>query len=207
MSVWTIVVAAGSGERFGSDKLMVKLGGVTVLERSLATARACSDGVVLVWRDEPWSGSEVDFVVPGGKFRSDSVRAGLAVVPEDATIVIVHDAARPLASEGVYANVIAAVQAGADAAVPGIPVVDTVKRVEGTHVKETIPRDALRAIQTPQAFRPGVLRAAHAQHADSTDDAALVEANGGTVLCVPGELHNQKLTNMEDVARMEMWCV
>ena len=138
-------------------------------------------------------------MVAGGDTRSDSVRAGLRAVPEDAEVVVVHDAARPLATRALFDAVIAAVRAGADAAVPGIPVSDTLKRVEGERVVDTVDRELLVAVQTPQAFRASVLRAAHAQRGDATDDAALVEAVGGQVVVVPGDPRNLKITTPDDL--------
>ena len=100
------------------------------------------------------------------------MRAGLAALPAGTDVVVVHDAARPLATPASFAAVVAAVHAGADAAVPAIGLADTVKRVDGHRVVETVPRDQLVAVQTPQAFRVDALRAAHAGHDDATDDAA-----------------------------------
>jgi 2-C-methyl-D-erythritol 4-phosphate cytidylyltransferase len=122
------------------------------------------------------------------------VRAGLDAVVESAAVVVVHDAARPLASPDLFDAVIDAVRAGADAAVPGVPISDTVKRVDGDHVVETIARDELVAVQTPQAFRADALRAAHTASGEATDDAALVEAMGGRVVVVPGDPRNLKIT-------------
>jgi 2-C-methyl-D-erythritol 4-phosphate cytidylyltransferase len=127
------------------------------------------------------------------------VRAGLARVPDTAEVVVVHDAARPLASRRLFAAVIDAVSAGADAAVPGLPVVDTLKRVSDGCVVETVSRANLVAVQTPQAFRAGALRTAHAQEGVDTDDAALVEAAGGKVVVVDGERRNLKLTLADDL--------
>lgn len=128
-------------------------------------------------------------------------------MPDDATIVCVHDAARPLASPAVYERVIAAVAAGADAAVPGIPVADTIKVVEANGTVVATPdRSTLVAVQTPQAFRASVLRAAHAGGGDATDDAALIEQAGGTVVVVEGDHLNRKITLPDDLewARREM---
>ena len=149
--------------------------------------------------DLAWEAPTGVATAPGGATRSDSVRAGLALVADDTDIVVVHDAARPLASRSLFAAVIAAVEAGADAAIPALPIVDTVKRVDGIRVLDTVPRADLVVVQTPQAFRAAMLRAAHAGAAVDTDDAALVEAHGGTVVIVPGETRNLKLTVAADL--------
>ena len=135
----------------------------------------------------------------GGATRSASVRAGLAAVPPGAEVIVVHDAARPLASPALWAAVLDAVLAGADAAIPGVAVPDTVKRVAGDLVVDTLERGELVLVQTPQAFRAEVLRGAHASGADLSDDAALVEAAGGRVVVVPGEPGNLKVTGPLDL--------
>ena len=126
---WAIVVAAGSGARFGGPKQFQLLGGRTVIERSIQGARSVAEQVVAVVPPEAAAAPGADLTVPGGTTRSDSVRAGLAVVPGDVDVVVVHDAARPLASPELFRAVVEAVAAGADGAVPGVPVPDTVKRV------------------------------------------------------------------------------
>ncbi len=139
--------------------------------------------------------------VAGGTTRSESVRAGLAAVPPDATIICVHDSARPFASPELFAAVIKAVREGADGAVPGVPLTDTVKRIDAHNVVIDTPRRAaLVAVQTPQAFRAAILRAAHQTGRDATDDAALVETRGGRVVVVAGEPANRKITHVEDLA-------
>ncbi len=201
MPVWGIVVAAGSGNRFGAQKQFVGLHGVRLVDRAVATAATVCDHVVVVLPEgEAWTGPPVVAAVAGGATRSDSVRAGLAAADLDADIVVVHDAARPLASAALFAAVVEAVRAGADAAVPGVALADTVKRVAGDRVAATIPRDDLVAVQTPQAFRAAALRRAHAGGLDATDDAALVEQAGGVVVVVPGEPRNIKVTGPEDLA-------
>jgi 2-C-methyl-D-erythritol 4-phosphate cytidylyltransferase len=201
MSVWAILVAAGSGTRFGALKQLRPLGDRRVVDRALDPARRACDGVVVAVP----AGSEWDLpgvtVVAGGATRSASVRRALAAVPDDAEIVVVHDAARPLASDALFAAVIDAVRAGADGAVPGLPVVDTVKRVADGVVSETVPREDLVTVQTPQAFRSAILRAAHRCEPEGTDDAAVVEATGGRVVVVPGERTNIKITEPEDLDR------
>lgn len=198
--MWAIVVAAGGGSRFGAPKQFARLGRATVLDRSLVTARRCADGVVVVLAaDAKWSAPDGVLEAVGGATRSESVRAGLALVAEDAEIVLVHDAARPFASPLLYRAVIEAVRGGADAAIPALVVADTIKRIEGNRVVATIDRSNLVVVQTPQAFRAAALREAHAANAEGTDDAALVEAAGGTVVVVAGERRNFKITVPDDL--------
>lgn len=203
MSVWAIVVAAGSGSRFGADrpKQYLPLGGRRVIDWSIDAARTAVDGVVLVVAPDRAHDPEptVDAVVTGGETRSASVRAGLEALPDDCDVVVVHDGARPLATPALFAAAVDAVRAGADGAIPGVPVTDTIKRVAGRAVIETLDRDALVAVQTPQAFRVDALRRAHAAGADATDDAALIEQAGGAVVVVPGEVDNTKLTHPQDL--------
>ena len=209
-SVWTIVVAGGSGRRFGSLKQYAELGDRRVLDISVDTARRCTDGVVLV---VPAEDAASEGGVAGGPTRTASVRNGLAAVPADASVILVHDAARPFASDHLYESVIAAVADGVDGAVPGLPVTDTVKMIEvveasslGSQAGGAIPkvvgtpdRATLVAVQTPQAFRADVLRRAYLAQIDGTDDASLVESIGGTVVVVPGEVDNRKITHPEDL--------
>lgn len=204
-SVWTIVVAGGTGTRFGRPKQYEDLGGRRVLDWAVAAARAAGDGVVLVVpaADVAEVAASLDgvTVVAGGATRSESVRCGLAAVPAGAGVVCVHDAARPFAPPSLFAAVVDAVRTGADGAVPGVPVADTVKIVgEDSIVVATPHRESLVAVQTPQAFRGAVLRAAHAGGREGTDDAALVEAAGGRVVVVPGDPANRKVTLPDDLA-------
>ncbi|HEX2040568.1 MAG TPA: 2-C-methyl-D-erythritol 4-phosphate cytidylyltransferase [Acidimicrobiales bacterium] len=197
MRVWAIVVAAGRGDRFGGPKQYAPLDGRRVLDWSLDACRATCDGVVLVVPPERVGDPEpADAVVAGGATRADSVRSGLAAVPDDAEVIVVHDAARPWASPALFRAVVDAVH---DGAVPALRLSDTVKRVEGDRVVETLDRATLVAVQTPQAFRADVLRKAHASGAEATDDAALVEQLGGVVVVVPGEPGNRKITHAGDV--------
>jgi 2-C-methyl-D-erythritol 4-phosphate cytidylyltransferase len=206
--VWAVVVAAGSGSRFGGSKQYAVLGGQTVLARSVVAARTACDAVVAVVPpgDERLAvvlEAGADAVVAGAPTRAGSVRAGLHAVPADVAIVVVHDAARPLARPMLFAEVVAAVRDGADGAITAVAVTDTVKRVEGNLVLGTVDRADLVAVQTPQAFRASVLRRAHAGGEEATDDAALVEAAGGKVVVVAGDPGNLKLTTPDDVAVAE----
>ncbi len=199
-AVWGVVVAAGHGVRFGAPKQFWELDGVRLVDRSVLACRAACDAVVVALPpDTPWDGPVVDAAVPGGATRAASVRAALAVIPADARIVVVHDAARPLASADLFSAVIDAVRGGADGAVPGVAVVDTVKRVDGDVIAETVDRTSLVAIQTPQAFRAEVLRRAHEGEPDATDDAALVEALDAKVVVVAGDATNLKITQPADL--------
>ncbi len=221
--VWTILLAAGMGRRFGGAKLLRPLGTASVLERSLRTATTCSEGVVLVlppsssgadgFDDAAADGFAAAFVasaasrtanlrppgivaVPGGATRSESVRCGLAATPEGAEVILVHDAARPLASGALYAEVTAAVRSGADGAAPVVQVADTIRDLRAGNLE----RPHLRAVQTPQAFRAQALRSAHRQGGEATDDASLLEAAGGSLVLVEGELSNIKITTPVDLA-------
>jgi 2-C-methyl-D-erythritol 4-phosphate cytidylyltransferase len=195
--VWAVVVGGGSGARFGRPKQYELLGAERVIDRSRRIAAAACDGVVVV---VPPADADREGGIAGGATRSESVRAGLAAVPDDADIVCVHDAARPLATPELYARVIDAVSAGADGAVPGVPVVDTIKVVGGDGTVVATPdRATLVAVQTPQAFRADRLRAVHAVGGTATDDAALIEAGGGRVVVVAGEPDNRKITDPADL--------
>jgi 2-C-methyl-D-erythritol 4-phosphate cytidylyltransferase len=195
-----IVVAAGAGARFGVPKQFETVAGSRLVDRAVeAAALVCDEVVVVLPAGVAWDGRPVAAAVPGGSTRSASVRAGLDAIAGSATIVVVHDAARPLAPPTQFEAVIGAVRAGADGAVPGVPISDTVKRVDEDRVVETIARDLLVAVQTPQAFQADALRAAHTSGGEATDDAALVEEAGGKVVVVPGDPRNLKITTPADL--------
>lgn len=200
-TTWVIVVAAGSASRFGRPKQYEPLGSRRVIDWSLTAARSVADGVVLVVPADRIDTAEplADVVVAGAETRSGSVRAGLAAVPGDAEAVLVHDGARPLADAALFARVVAAVGEGADAAVPAIPVTDTLRRRSGGPVD----RSDLLAVQTPQGFRAGALRDAHRGEPEATDDVTLVEAAGGKVVVVDGSPANLKVTHPADIVAAE----
>jgi 2-C-methyl-D-erythritol 4-phosphate cytidylyltransferase len=210
-SVWCVLLAGGSGQRFGSLKQFDSLAGVRVIDRSARTAAAACDGVVAVLPADSLATPDGQIpdataVVAGGASRSDSVRAGLAAIPAEATVILVHDAARPLATAELFARVIAQVQSGVSAVVPAVQVVDTIRVVnpdsngsasEGSE-SAVIDRDLLRAVQTPQGFQAALLRRAYDSDGEATDDAGLVEALGVKITLIDGERSNLKLTERAD---------
>jgi 2-C-methyl-D-erythritol 4-phosphate cytidylyltransferase len=150
--------------------------------------------------------SKVSSCVAGGATRGDSVRAGVQEVPEDAAVVLVHDAARPVLPEEVVGRVLGPLADNWHGAVPALPLSDTIKRVRGEEVIETLDRGELVASQTPQAFAADVLRGAlGGDVAGASDCAALVEAAGGRVRTVLGDPRLLKVTTAEDLALVESW--
>jgi 2-C-methyl-D-erythritol 4-phosphate cytidylyltransferase len=220
MSVWALLVAAGAGERLGEErpKAFVKLGELPLLAEPLRRLDESEwvDAIVVAvpedWEEpaillaEELSASKVVAAVRGGETRAESVRAALAEVPEDALVVLVHDAARPLLTEDVLERVLAPLSEGWDGVVPGLPVVDTVKSVSGEAVTGTLSREKLIAVQTPQAFVASKLREAYAGDlAGETDCAALVEAGGGRVRWVEGDPRLLKVTTKADLEQVAAW--
>jgi 2-C-methyl-D-erythritol 4-phosphate cytidylyltransferase len=219
MSVWAVIVAAGRGERLGLDrpKAFAKLGERPVLAESLERLEWSEwiDSMVVVappdWEEpvillaEELGCGKVTAVVPGGDTRAASVRAGLAEVAEDAAVAVVHDAARPLLPEDVIERLLTTLPQGWDGVIPGVPISDTLKRVDGEQVVETVDRDAFAAAQTPQAFVWPTLRDAAAGGDDATDCAALVEARGGRVAVVAGDRRLVKITDQTDLELVERW--
>ena len=220
MSVWAVLAAAGRGERLGSDrpKAFARLGGRPLLAESLERLEESGwiDAIVIAappdWEEpsilvaEEIAATKVSSAVTGGESRSESVRLALAEVPEEAAVVLVHDAARPLLPEDVIERVLSPLSEGWDGVVPAVPLADTVKRVEGDRVVETLPREDLVAVQTPQAFLADTLRRAVSGDVSSaTDCASLVEAQGGRVKVVEGDPRLLKVTDADDLALVESW--
>ena len=219
MSVWAIVAAAGRGDRLGLDrpKAFAPLRGRPLLAESLERLEASAwiDAIVVAapegWEEpavllaEELGCGKVSSCVTGGATRAESVRRALAEVPEDAAVALVHDAARPLVTEEVVGRVLEPLGEGWDGAVPGLPLADTVKRVRGDAVVETVPRDDLVAVQTPQAFVAPVLRRAALADGDASDCAALVERAGGRVKVVPGDPRLLKVTEPSDLELVASW--
>jgi 2-C-methyl-D-erythritol 4-phosphate cytidylyltransferase len=219
--VWAVLVAAGRGERLGEDrpKAFVRLGELPLLAEPLRRLDESDwiDAVVVVapaeWEEpaillaEEVGASKVTACVTGGATRTASVRAGVAEVPADATVILVHDAARPLLPDEVIGRLIGALGEGHDGAVPVLPVTDTVKRVRDGVVDETVRRDELVTVQTPQAFNAAALRAALAAGTEGPDCASLVEANGGRIRTVEGDERLLKVTTRADLDRVAAWLV
>ncbi|MCP3988031.1 MAG: NTP transferase domain-containing protein [Actinomycetia bacterium] len=198
MNPWGVVVAGGTGSRFGQLKQLAPLGDRRVLDWSVQLLQEACEGVVVVL-PQPFVGQiEVegaDAVVAGGADRSASVRAGLSAVGAGATHVLVHDAARPLASAALVERVRGALEAGAEGAVPVVAVSDSLQTVDGVPVD----RSRYVAVQTPQGFEIGLLRQAHASNPSASDDATLLARLGLSVCHVEGELTNLKITEPHDL--------
>jgi 2-C-methyl-D-erythritol 4-phosphate cytidylyltransferase len=214
--VAALVVAAGRGERLGpgDPKAFRPVGGVPLLVHAVRalSAAACVRYVVVAAPADLLAGEHAGAdleVVAGGADRPASVRAALGAVPPGLDVVLVHDAARPLAPSSLAEAVAAAVAGGAQAVVPVLPVVDTVKQVDGDLVVATLDRRALRAVQTPQGFRRAVLERAHDEHpaggaVEVTDDAGMVERLGIDVHVVPGHEEAFKVTRPVDLLLAEL---
>jgi 2-C-methyl-D-erythritol 4-phosphate cytidylyltransferase len=219
MSVWAILAAAGRGERLGLDrpKAFARLNDRPLLAESLERLDASEwiEGIVVAappeWEEpcilvaEEVAAGKVTETVTGGESRTESVRRALGEVPGEATVVLVHDVARPLVTEEIIERVVAGLGGGWDGTIPGLPVSDTVKRVEGEAVTETIDRDGLFVVQTPQAFLAAVLRRAVEGDAEGSDCAALVEAAGGRVRVVAGDPRLLKITEPADLELVAGW--
>ena len=215
---WALLVAAGTGERLGLDrpKAFAELRGRPLLAESLERLDVCPwiDAIVVAapvgWEEpvillsEELAASKVVSCVTGGSSRAESVRAALGEVDEQALVVLVHDAARPLVDNGVVERVLRPLAEGFDGAVPALPVPDTVKRVERGVVAETVARDDLVGAQTPQAFlAPALRRAFEGELSGATDCASLVERSGGRVAVVEGDPALLKVTTTRDLALVE----
>ena len=219
-ATWALIAAAGSGERLGIDrpKAFAALGGRPLLAESIDRLDRSEvvDAIVVAappgWEEpsillaEELVASKVVACVTGGATRAESVAAALDEVPEGALVVLVHDAARPLVDEPLLERLLVPLAEGYDAAVPVLPVADTLKRVRDGVVAETVDREGLVTAQTPQAFLAETLRRAFAgELAGATDCASLVERAGGRVAVVNGDRRLLKVTTPADLALVESW--
>ena len=203
-----IIAAAGSGERFGATlpKALITLGNRTLIEHAVAALAPIASEIVICApagyekQIQELVGADIT-VVTGGTTRSDSVRAGITALTGNNKYVLVHDAARALASTQLAKNVLAALEKGEVAVIPGLELIDTVKSVDSSgHVTSTPDRASLRRVQTPQGFDLEILKKAHSSGANATDDGALVEAIGHKVLIINGEDRALKITTPADLA-------
>jgi 2-C-methyl-D-erythritol 4-phosphate cytidylyltransferase len=219
-ATWALIAAAGTGERLGIDrpKAFAVLGERPLLAESVERLDHCPliDAIVVAappgWEEpsillaEELVASKVVACVTGGETRAASVAAALAEVPEEALVVVVHDAARPLIDDAVIERVLGPLAEGFDGAVPGLPVSDTLKRVRNRVVEQTVDREGLVVAQTPQAFLAPVLRQAFSgDPGGATDCASLVELSGGRVAVVDGDHRLLKVTTSADLALVESW--
>ena len=213
-----VVVAAGSSTRMGTDKLMLTLGGIPVIVRTLKAVEAAPsvDEIILVTREDmmvplsqlcqEFALTKVTKVIRGGKTRTESVRLGTLEASGDAQVIAIHDGARPLVTTEVIENAIAqALESGA--AAPAVPVKDTIKVARKGIVESTPDRASLFAVQTPQVFEASLIRAALQKALDDgaelTDDCSAVERLGMKVVLTEGNVRNLKLTTPEDILTAE----
>jgi len=195
-----IVVSAGKGVRFGGLKQLALIEDRRIVDISLSIANKCVDYVICVKVPGVDFGDlEADLIVEGGTTRSESVRAGIAKLPDQVKWVLIHDAARPLASIGLYERILSRLEDGAPAVVPVLGITDTVKEVVGNKVVSTLDRSRLFRAQTPQGFQRSVLELAYQSHAISTDDSQLVEEIGIAVEAILGDENNFKITTSADL--------
>jgi 2-C-methyl-D-erythritol 4-phosphate cytidylyltransferase len=217
VSVWAVLAAAGRGERLGDDrpKAFARLGDLPLVAEPLRRLDDSDwiDGIIVAapegWEQpvivlaEELAAGKVRSVVAGADTRAGSVRAALTEVPDEAAVILVHDAARPLVSDDVIGRVLAPLSDGYDGAVPVLPLTDTVKRVQRDEVVETLDRDGLVVSQTPQAFLADALRRAAA--GEGTDCASLVESQGGRIKAVEGDPRLLKVTSAADLELVASW--
>ena len=218
MSVWAVLAAAGCGERLGLDrpKAFANLRDRPLLAEPLERLEASEwiDSIVVVvppeWEEpaillaEEIGAGKVVACVTGGATRAESVRAAVDEVDHDASVSLVHDAARPLIDDDVIERVLKPLSEGFDGAVPTLPMADTVKRARGGEIVETLDRAELVAVQTPQAFLADTLRRAlGGDISAATDCSSLVEAAGGRVAAVAGDARLLKVTEVADLERVE----
>jgi 2-C-methyl-D-erythritol 4-phosphate cytidylyltransferase len=216
--VWALLAAAGSGERLAADrpKVFVRLGDRPLLAESLERLDSSDwiDSIVVAappdWEEpvillaEELGCGKVVAAITGAATRAASVRAAMGEVPEDAAVVLVHDAARPLVSDDVISRVLDGLAEGHAGVIPALPVADTIKRARADEVVETLERSELVAVQTPQAFIASALREALAGDiAEASDCASLVERRGGRIRIVPGDRRLLKVTEPEDLLAVE----
>lgn len=199
--VWAIVLAGGTGTRYGRLKQLEELAGMRLVDHTVGAARRTCDRVALVLPDGlAWDGEPVDRLAVGGDHQSSSLRAALAAVPDTAGILVLADPAHPLAADRIFTDVVAAVRGGADGAVPVVPMLEVVQRVVDGAVVETLPKPDTVLAQSPQAFRADVLRAAHAGAPRPVENSGMLAALGHRVVTVAGDPANLHVATAEDLS-------
>ncbi|MCX7973046.1 MAG: 2-C-methyl-D-erythritol 4-phosphate cytidylyltransferase [Candidatus Aminicenantes bacterium] len=214
--VAVIIAAAGEGRRFGQPKQFALLAGRPVVHWAIEAfaLHPLVNEIIVVFPDETQAETiklkwpKVKAVVKGGKERQDSVARGLAAVSPEGEIILIHDGVRPLVKADLITRIIeATLKEGA--AVPAIPIEDTVKQIEGDRIVQTIDREKLLRVQTPQGFKRELLEAAFLQAQKDnfcgSDEASLVERIGGQIKIVIGDKFNLKITCPEDLKIAEVW--
>ncbi len=207
IGVAALVLAAGSGTRLGERKQFLELTpGERLIDRTIRTSRQCADWVGAVVPADAVSdgvegrGPSVDFVTAGGVDRLSSLRAGLVAVPTDADVLVIHSASHPLASPELIETLITAIRDGADGAVPILAAVDVIKRVGDDGSITTVGREGLGTAQAPMAYRTEALRDALADGATHIEESMALEAAGGAIQAVPGEVSNIHVTDEASLA-------
>ena len=195
-SVWGVVYAAGSGQRFGGYKQFERIGESRLVDRCLAAlAPVCDHLVVVLPASVDWTGQTVDAVVAGGATNPDSVRAGLAAVPADAAVIVLHSPSHPLASPMLARRVVEHLATGVDGACPVAPVHDALRRLDaGGDIVETVSKANIVSVQMPLAFRAHVLRDALALDTSDSDAQTIVERCGARIGTIDGESTNIHVT-------------
>jgi 2-C-methyl-D-erythritol 4-phosphate cytidylyltransferase len=199
--VWAIVVAGGSGSRFGEPKQFLELDGRSLLQWAIDSCATVAAGVVVALpAGTEWEPPPGVVRVDGGASRVGSVRAALAAVPSEAAVVVVHDPAHPLAPDDAFRTVVAAIRSGADASAAAIPMNESIKVADDDGwVRHSLPKPGVMVVQTPHAFRTDALRAVHAAGLEGVEDTELVEQQGGRVLLVPGDAACIHITTPEEL--------
>ncbi len=187
--MWAIVVAGGSGSRFGQPKQFLDLDGRTLLQWAIdSCATVAASVVVALPAGTEWEPPPGVVRVDGGASRVGSVRAALAAVPASAEIVVIHDPAHTLAPDHAFRAAVDAIRSGADASAAAVPMNESIKLADADGwVERSLPKPGVMVVQTPHAFRAGALRAVHAAGLDGVEDTELVEQHGGRVRLVPGD--------------------
>jgi 2-C-methyl-D-erythritol 4-phosphate cytidylyltransferase len=199
--VWAIVVAGGSGSRFGQPKQFLDLDGRTLLEWAIDSCRTVADGIVVALpAGTEWEPPPGVLRVDGGPSRVGSAREALAAVPPDAEVIVIHDPAHPLAPDHAFRSVVAAIRSGADASAAAVPMNECIKETDDAGwVQRSLPKPGVMVVQTPHAFRASALRAAHAAGLDGVEDTELIEQHGGRVHLVPGDTACIHITTLDEL--------